>query len=230
MTILVLAGGLATRLRPLTEKIPKSLVEINGYPFIRYQIELFIQKGATHIHFCLGYLGDQVENYVRENFANICRFTFSYDGDVLRGTGGAILHALDVLPDLFLITYGDSFLDIDYVKFYNYSKHRNKSCLMTVYKNDGLYDVSNIEFKDGAIINYSKTKVTPSMQHIDYGLLCMRKDVFSNCKMVTFDLADLCSEMIKKRMLIGYEVFQRFFEVGSFQGINDFSEYLNLRK
>lgn len=230
MTILVLAGGLATRLRPLTEKIPKSLVDINGYPFIHHQIELFIKKGATHIHFCLGYLGDQVENYINENFIDVCRFTFSYDGNVLRGTGGAIVNALDILPDLFLVTYGDSFLNIDYKGVYQFAKSNDNICVMTVFKNSGLHDKSNVEFKNGYLIKYSKTDITPSMDFIDYGLLCFNKSVFSGWTKERFDLADLCTDLVQQKKMIGYEVYQRFFEIGSFQGIEDFSQYLKTIK
>jgi NDP-sugar pyrophosphorylase family protein len=152
--IVILAGGLATRLRPITEKIPKSLIEINGEPFVYHQLDLLEQKGFNKIHFCLGFLGEQVEKTVRESeyFKRLC-ITFSYDGETLLGTGGTIRKIINLLPDYFFVTYGDSYLDID---FYNIqklfeSKKQNFTSLMTVYKNTDLFDTSNVIFENDLI-------------------------------------------------------------------------------
>jgi NDP-sugar pyrophosphorylase family protein len=129
LPIVVLAGGLATRLRPVTETIPKSLLEINGEPFVFHQLQLFIEKKVTHVHFCLGFLGEQVESVVRQSgFFKQMHITFSYDGNKLLGTGGAIVNAFHQLPETFFVTYGDSYLDIDYEQVQeHYCLHRKSA-------------------------------------------------------------------------------------------------------
>jgi NDP-sugar pyrophosphorylase family protein len=147
--IVILAGGLATRLRPITEKIPKSLIEINGEPFVIHQLKLLEKKGFKKIHFCLGVLGDQVEDVVRKsNFFKILSISFSYDGETLLGTGGTLRKIIKELPDFFFITYGDSYLDVDF-RGIQKSFLLNKdffSSLITVYENRCLFDKSNVIF------------------------------------------------------------------------------------
>jgi len=225
MTILVLAGGLATRLRPITENIPKAMININGYPFIHHQVLLFVAKGATHIHLCLGYLGQIIENYVKINLSHYCKFTFSYDGEKLLGTGGAIVNSLCYLPEFFFVTYGDSYLDIDYNSIISFSRSRGNACVMTVYKNNNYIDQSNVVYKYGVLLEYSKTEKKSSMDYIDYGLLYLEKKYFLKKEHIKFDLADILSNLVKGTQILGFEVFDRFYEIGSLAGIREFENF-----
>jgi len=232
--IVILAGGLATRLRPITEKIPKSLIEINGEPFVYHQLNLLEKKGFKKMHFCLGFLGKQVEDTVRKSdYFERLNISFSYDGDKLLGTGGTIRKIINQLPEYFFITYGDSYLDIN---FYNIqeifeSKKQNYNSLMTVYKNKDLFDNSNVIFENNSIKLYSKSKKDSRMSHIDYGVGILSNKCMDNYdKNIIFDLAELYENLSLKKELYGYEVFQRFYEIGSLQGIKDLSNYLNLKK
>jgi len=231
--IVILAGGLATRLRPITEKIPKSLIEINGEPFVYHQLDLLEKKGFKKIHFCLGFLGEQVEDAVRksEYFVRL-NVSFSYDGEKLLGTGGTIRKIKDQLPSYFFVTYGDSYLDID---FFNVQQlfelnNMNFNSLMTVYENKDLYDTSNVIFENNSIELYSKSKKDIKMSHIDYGVgILSNKCMDFYDKNIIFDLAELYENLSLKKKLLGYEVFQRFYEIGSLQGIEDLSNYLKLK-
>ena len=231
--IVILAGGLATRLRPITEKIPKSLIEINGDPFVFHQLDLLEKKGFKKIHFCLGFLGEQVEDAIRKSdYFESLNITFSYDGEILLGTGGTIRKIINQLPDYFFVTYGDSYLDID---FYNVQqifelKNTKFNSLMTVYENKDLFDTSNVIFENNSIELYSKSKKDIRMSHIDYGVgLLSNKCMDFYDKNIIFDLAELYENLSLKKELLGYEVFQRFYEIGSLQGIKDLSNYLNLK-
>jgi MurNAc alpha-1-phosphate uridylyltransferase len=231
--IIILAGGLATRLRPITEKIPKSLIEINGKPFVCHQLDLLEQKGFNKIHFCLGFLGDQVEKAVRESeYFKRLSISFSYDGDTLLGTGGTIKNIINQLPKYFFVTYGDSYLDIDFHNIQEVfkSKIQDYSSLMTVYKNTDLYDNSNVIFENDLIELYSKVKKDSRMAHIDYGVgILSSKSVDIYDKNIIFDLAELYESLSLKKELYGYEVFHRFYEIGSLEGIEDLSNYLKLK-
>ena len=231
--IVILAGGLAKRLRPITEKIPKSLIEINGVPFVYHQLELLEKKGFKNMHFCLGFLGEQVEKVVKESeYFKRLSISFSYDGNTLLGTGGTIRKIINQLPEYFFVTYGDSYLDIDFndIQEIFESKKQNYNSLMTVYKNKDLFDTSNVIFENGLIGLYSKLRKDSRMAHIDYGIGILSNksmDIYDNN--IIFDLGELYENLSLKRELYGYEVFQRFYEIGSLQGIEDLSNYLKLK-
>ena len=231
--IVILAGGLATRLRPITEKIPKSLIAINREPFVYHQLDLLEKKGFKKMHFCLGFLGEQVEAAVRKSdYFERLNISFSYDGEKLLGTGGTIRKFINQLPEYFFITYGDSYLDINFYDIQEIfeSKNKNYNSLMTVYKNKDLFDTSNVIFENGSIKLYSKSKKDSKMSHIDYGLgILSNKTMDIYDKNIIFDLGELYENLSIKKELFGYEVFQRFYEIVSLKGIEDLSNYLNLK-
>ncbi len=225
MQTVILAGGLATRLRPITEKIPKALIEINGIPFIDYQLNYLKKQGITNVVLCIGYLANQIVNYVGDGSSYGLKVVYSNDGEKLLGTGGSIKKAATFLDDDFFILYGDSFLPIEFPPIYNKFKLNKLPALMTILENKNQWDKSNVIF-DGKQINlYDKKTYSDTMNYIDYGLSICKKDVFTkmNCKI--FDLAEVFTSLSKDKHLDFFEVHQRFYEIGSKQGIEDFSNF-----
>lgn len=226
--LVLLAGGLATRLRPLTETIPKSLVEVNGEPFISHQLKLLHSKGIREVIICVGYLGEMLEDYVGDGHRFDVQVSYSHDGDVLLGTAGAIKKALPLLGENFFVLYGDSYLPCDYIATQQAFIASKKQALMTVYRNQGLWDKSNVVFSHGKIIIYDKSKQTPDMHYIDYGLGIANEQAFQaipNDK--TYDLALLYQELLLQNQLAAFEIKERFYETGSFSGINELELLLN---
>ena len=166
----LLAGGLATRLRPLTETIPKSLVNIADEPFIGHQLRLLTREGVTEIVICTGHLGERIEAYVGDGSRWGCHVRYSADGDRPLGTGGALRRALPLLGERFFVMYGDSYLNMHFRTVYEAFCRSGLPALMTVFRNEGRWDGSNVEFADGVIRSYDKAERTPAMRHIDYGL------------------------------------------------------------
>ena len=166
--IAILAGGLGTRLRPITETIPKSLLEVVGEPFIAHQLRELARQGIQNVVMCVGYLGEQIEEFVKDGSEYGIYVQYSYETNNLLGTGGAIRNALHFLTDDFFVLYGDSWLDIDYRSVYESFQNSGKTALMTVYRNEGRWDTSNVEMDGNHIKIYSKTKRNPRMTHIDY--------------------------------------------------------------
>lgn len=230
--VAILAGGLATRLRPLTETIPKSLILIQGEPFIFHQLRLLKKQGIERVVICVGYLGDHIEKKVGygDNFG--LQIQYSYDGSTLLGTGGALKKALPLLADDFFVLYGDSYLPCDFETIqtaYQRQKQQNppKRALMTVYPNQGAWDASNVEYREGAIVQYDKQNRNASMQHIDYGLGIFNQWVFSSISDTQpTDLATIYQDLLQQQQLAAYEVSVRFYEVGSSQGIQEFTHYI----
>src|SRR5208283_4063956 len=154
--VAILAGGLATRLRPITEKIPKSLVPVAGKPFLAHQLELLHARGIRRVVLCIGYLGEMIQREFSDGGAFGVRLDYSFDGPKLLGTGGAIKRALPLLSDEFFVLYGDSYLPVEYRPIAEFFRRSGKLGCMTVYRNEGRYDTSNVVFRDGEIAVYDK--------------------------------------------------------------------------
>lgn len=226
-TLILLAGGLATRLRPITETIPKALIDINGKPFIDYQISLLKSKGIKKIIICAGFLGEQIENHLKDGVESGIEIGYSYDGDELIGTGGAVQKALDKTDGLFWVMYGDSYLETDFEQISRYFQSKKNKGLMTVFNNSDKWDSSNVKYENGRIIKYDKFNKTKDMKYIDYGLSIFKREAFEKFKdYKKFDLTEVYKELLSENELIGFEVEERFYEVGSFQGIEEFKLFI----
>lgn len=225
--VLILAGGIATRLRPVTEKIPKAMLEVGGKPFIEHQLKLLARNGVARVIICAGYLGDQIKDFVGDGSRFGLSAEFVLDGETLRGTGGAVKNAARLAGDAFFVMYGDSYLTEPFAPVEEYFLHNKKQALMTVYENNGLYDTSNIVFRDGSIAVYDKKNLTPEMRWIDYGLCMFRREAFDTDRFGDrFDLSQLLGELVTRGEVLGWQVKERFYEIGSFSGLEETSRLL----
>jgi NDP-sugar pyrophosphorylase family protein len=226
LPVAILAGGLATRLRPITETIPKALVDVAGVPFVIRQLEFLRGQGMASIVLCIGYLGEKVEAVVGDGSAYGVDVKYSWDGPKLLGTGGALKQALPLLGDKFFVFYGDSYLPIDFRAVERDFLKSNKPALMTVLKNADQWDKSNVLFHDNTIVEYNKRAPKPEMTHIDYGLGVLSADVLRTAPANSpFDLADIYHDLSLRGDLAGHEVFERFYEIGSHKGLEEATEF-----
>jgi NDP-sugar pyrophosphorylase family protein len=226
----LLAGGLATRLRPRTFTIPKSMIEVAGEPFIAHQLRLLVRQGIFNIVICAGHLGEQIEAYVGDGAAFSCSIQYSFDGDRLLGTGGALRRALSRLPDQFFVMYGDSYLPTPFAPVLRAFERAKLPALMTVFRNAGRWDTSNVEFVNGVICRYDKVDRTPAMLHIDYGLSVVDANAVHAWEgNEAFDLADLYRDLVRQQRLAGFEVYDRFYEIGSPSGLSETEAVLRHR-
>jgi len=229
--VVILAGGLATRLYPTTLTRPKSLVEVAGYPFIYHQLKLLKEKGVKEVVLCVGKYGDLIIDYVGDGEQWGINVQYSRDGPSLLGTGGAIKNALALVPDNFMIMYGDSYLDTDFSAVSDTFTREKLPVLMTIYHNTDRYDKSNISMKNGKIVKYDKINRNPEMEFIDYGLMVVRKEIFGPCPPdIPFDLSVVLSEMVEKGLVAAFVVPTRFYEIGSPAGIDETGQYICNRK
>jgi NDP-sugar pyrophosphorylase family protein len=228
LPVVILAGGLATRMKPITEKIPKSLIDIKGKPFIYYQLKLLEKNDVDYVILCLGHLGEQVVEYLNSKTNFVMQIDYSFDGEKLLGTGGAIKYIGSKLPEVFFVLYGDSYLDVEYKKIESVYFTSGKKGLMTIFKNDDQWDSSNVIFKNNKLIKYSKKDKSERMNYIDYGLGILNKKVFAKySEHDSFDLAGIYEELSECNELYGYEVFNRFYEIGSKNGLKEFIEKID---
>jgi NDP-sugar pyrophosphorylase family protein len=231
LPVAILAGGLGTRLRPLTENIPKSLVEIADKPFAVHQIELLRSHGITDMVFCVGHLGEKVRATLGDGSFFGVNLNYVFDGPILLGTGGALRKALPLLGKAFFVLYGDSYLDCDYVAIEHSFWASGKLGLMTVFRNANQWDNSNVLFQEGRIQSYDKTHCTPDMEYIDYGLGVLQAKVFdAYIEDVPIDLVQIYQDLIAQDQLAAFEVNQRFYEIGSPSGLEETRQFLERRK
>ena len=220
-------------MRPLTERLPKALVPVLGKPFVDWQLQLLAAQGVSRITFVLGYLGDQIRGHVGDGRRFGLHVRYVDEDDALRGTGGALRLAYDegALDDAFFLLNGDSYLRIDYAAVAAAWEARALPALMTVYRNEGRYDRSNAVFREGRVVLYDKrarSELRAGMAWIDYGLSVLRTDVVRDWVPpgVVADIADTMSALSRGGLLAGFEVEERFYEVGSPEGVHDLEEFL----
>ncbi|MGA2670090.1 MAG: sugar phosphate nucleotidyltransferase [Dehalococcoidia bacterium] len=223
----ILAGGLATRLGPLTEKTPKSMVMIQGRPFLEYQLGFLRKSGVTSAVLCIGHLAEQIENYFGDGRKFGMNITYSYESKQLLGTAGALKKAERLLEDPFFTMYGDSYLSLDFADAMSYFKSRDKLALMSVYKNYDRYEGSNTVIKGELVKKFSKKEKTKGMVYIEYGANIFRKAALELIpEDLPYSLDKLFPELIRRKDLLAYEVRERFYQIGSPEGLEEFKRYV----
>jgi NDP-sugar pyrophosphorylase family protein len=223
----LLAGGLATRMRPATERVPKSMLPVAGEPFIAHQLRLVAAEGITRVVICAGHLGEQIAGFVGDGARFGCRIDYSWDGSALLGTGGALRRALPLLGENFFVMYGDSLLPTRFPPVWEAFGCSAMPALMTVFRNEGRWDKSNVAFEAGVIRAYDKGAPTPAMRHIDYGLGAIAADALARrAPGDPFDLADFYRDLACMGRLAGFEVAERFYEIGSPAGLAETGTFL----
>ena len=224
LPVAILAGGLGTRLYPLTERLPKALIEINGEPFLAHQLRLLRARGIKRVVLCIGQYGERIREYAGDGARFGLEIDYSPDGPALLGTAGAVRHALPLLGDAFFVMYGDSYLPCSYRDVEQAFRVAGQPGLMTVYRNEGRWDTSNVEFDGGRIVAYDKKNRTARMQHIDYGLGVFSRAAFQDTQHA--DLAEVYRDLLHRNGLAALEVHERFYEIGSFEGIAELGRHL----
>ena len=230
MQVVILVGGLATRLGDLTRDEPKSMVKIWGKPFLEYQLEWLRRAGIKSIILCIGHMGEQIERFFGNGMKYGVNIRYSLEDNLL-GTAGALKKAEALFDDVFFTMYGDTYLFLNFSHVMAFYESRNKLALMTVYKNYDRYDRSNTVIEDNLVKRYSKKEKTEDMVYIDYGVNIFRKEAL---KMVPeeqfYALEELVPRLIEQDELLAFEVKERFYEIGSPQGLKDFEKYIKEAK
>jgi|SRR5882672_9468542 len=249
MQCVILAGGLATRMRPLTDARPKSLLPVAGRPFIDHQLEWLARHAVTDVVLSIGYRGEMLRAHVGDGARHGLRVAYVDEGADLRGTAGALRLALarGVLEEAFLVTYGDSFLPVDFGAVWTAFRRAARPALMTVFRNEGRWDASNVVFEPagagapgargdlGRVVLYDKqrrTRPASDFAYIDYGLSALERGVVEGEVPAAgkADLADVFHALSRSGGLAGLEVHERFHEIGSTAGLEELETWLAAKR
>ncbi len=232
-TCLILGGGVGSRMRPATDVLPKPLLAVGGEPFAVHQLRWLASEGVTDVVYSIGYLGQMIRDALGPRHDLGCAVRFVDEGDTRLGTGGAIRFALDegALDGTFFVLYGDSYLRLNLHSVDAYFERSGAEALMTVFRNDGAWDASNVEFDGRRVVRYDKHEPDPAgagMHFIDYGLLILRAESVRTRVPggSASDLAEMLRSLSLEGHLAGYEARHRFFEIGSPRGLSDLQEHL----
>ncbi|MGA8110860.1 MAG: sugar phosphate nucleotidyltransferase [Acidobacteriaceae bacterium] len=217
----LLVGGLATRLQPLTAALPKSLIEVAGEPFLAHQLRLIRAGGIRDVVLCCGFGGQQIQDFAGDGSRFGLSISYSCDGDQPLGTGGALRAALPLLGRRFLVMYGDSWLTEPIEPIWRAFLDSGKPALMTVFRNENRWGASNVDYRDGLVVDYHSRQPCPALRFIDYGLEALEAKTLAHWTVPAFDLGDVWSGLASYRMLAGYEASARFYEIGSFPGLRE---------
>lgn len=224
MQLVILAGGLATRLGPLSKRIPKSMIKVNGKPFLEYQIEIAKKNGIHRLVLCVGYLREKIQSYLENGKKFGVEIVYSEERKLL-GTGGALKHAESLLDDQFFLMYGDSYLRTSFKRVANFFGKFEALGLLTVQKHPNPVHKNNLLVKDNLVVDYGKNKT--GMTRVEYGLSIYRKDALRNLpKNKVIDLSVLQKRLARRKELLAYNVKIPFMEIGSVQGLAEFRDYI----
>ena len=227
MQVVILGGGLGTRLQPLTDCSPKSLVNVCGKPFLEYQLQWLASYGFRDLLLCVGHRAEQIRTFAGDGGRFGMRIAYSNEGDSLLGTAGALKKAEGLLEKSFCVLNGDSYPPIDPSEPARYFQEEGLDALMVTFRNRGEYDKSNAAIEDGFVTSYSRQHYRPEMEHIDYGFRIFKKDVLQLIPPTGFcDLDLLYQELIKRKRLAAFPVTRPFYEIGGMDGLARFSRYL----
>lgn len=232
MQCVVLAGGLGTRMWPVARAVPKTLLPVAGRPFADWQLGWLRDGGVTSVVYCIGYLGERVRDFVGDGAGWGLEVAYVDEGEHLRGTGGALRLALDQerLDDRFLVVYGDSWLQVDPGEVFESHRAVELPATMTVFENRGRWDGSNVVLADGLVVRYEKNldPLPAEMHWIDYGLSALDRAVVAARIPPDgrSDLADLFTGCAVEGLLAGFEVAERFYEIGSPSGLAELEALL----
>jgi NDP-sugar pyrophosphorylase family protein len=232
MQCVILMGGLGTRIRERAGALPKALIPIAGKPFVFYQLEWLARQGVRQAVLAVGYGGKAIVEAVGDGSRFGLSVVYADEGEALRGTGGALRFIADLklLDPGFFVLYGDSYLPIELSPLWHASNN-GQVPTMAVMRNQGKWDKSNVAFRDGELVLYDKSVADPraqGMDYIDYGISVLTRDAIVQgiAPGAVADLAELLNRLSREGRLRGYEVFERFYEIGSPQGLDDFESYI----
>lgn len=227
MQAAILAGGLGTRLRPLTDEVPKAMVPVNGRPFLEYEIELLKDRGVDEIVLCVGYLGEKIRRHFGDGEEFGVRVQYSSEGDSLLGPIGALKLAEKLLSRVFFVTYGDAYLRMDYRKMMDMLLQSDEVAVMAVYRNQGKFGRSDVVIRDGMVVAYDKKTSAPGMHWTNFGVTAIKKEAIESVEPGRiYDEMKFYGELVERRQLLAFEVGERFYEIGTRASLKEFSEFI----
>jgi NDP-sugar pyrophosphorylase family protein len=223
MQVAVLAGGLGTRLRPITDRLPKCMTPVGDKPFLYYLLQLFKEKGTDEVILCTGYLGEQIEEYFGNGKNMGLRLLYSRENGCLLGTGGALKLAEPILHDSLLVVNGDTYLNIDYKTIYE-DFNMSKAQALIVASQCPTDTCGDLAVDDNFNVTaYDKTNPV-GKDYVNAGVMGLKRDILAevNPAQVVSLEADIFPNLISRGDVRACITAKQFYDIGSFSGLGIF--------
>ena len=235
MQVVVFMGGLGTRLGVAYRDAPKSMVDVHGKPFFHYPLQVLKRQGFRRFVFCVGFKADPIQKYFEDGKKYQIQIRYVHDGEQPVGTGGALKRALPLLDENVMAIYGDSYIDFEYTKLIDQYDHLKRSddiaAVMSVMKNKGRWGKSNASLKANGRLRYDKGHPSADMEYIDFGATVLNKQAVANRLQDGYcDLADTYKELGDQDRLGGFEVKERFYDIGTPESLQEFRNFITGEK
>ena len=229
--MVIFCGGLATRLGAVAQDVPKSMIRIEGRPFLEHQLLFLKEHNVTDIILCVNHLAEKIEEYFGDGKRFGVSIRYSHDGPVPLGPIGALKKAEALLDPMFFIMYGDSYVFVDFQKMYSFFLKQEALAMMTVFKNNDAIDASNIVVQNGMITHVGREHKTSQMVYIDYGVSILRKKALVRVpKDTLYTTVAFFSDLSTRKQLLGYEIKHRFYHIGTPESLEEFRGYAKAHK
>ncbi len=227
MQAIILAGGLGTRLKPITEKIPKCMAPILGKPFLFYLLNLLRDRGVEEVVLCVGYLGEQVRSYFQDGSRLGLKIRYSQEMEKLLGTGGALKLAESLLQEKFLVINGDTYLNIDYNQTFNRFDASGKKALIVANRSiNG--ERGDLEIDKSAIVLRYDKEISKNLGFVNAGTLVLRRDIVKTIEAgIPVSLEkEVLPLLIGQSEVIAWVTQEKFYDIGTFTNLRLFETHI----
>jgi NDP-sugar pyrophosphorylase family protein len=225
MQVVIVAGGLGTRLGSLTADCPKVLLPVAGRPFLDIVLDQLVEQGVASVHLCLGHYADRVIEYLHSR-SGCPEVTVSTEPTAL-GTAGCLQHALPWLDRRFTVLLGDTYTPVSYADIMRAHARSTQPALMVVLRNRDALETSNVVVRDGRVVTYNKQATPGTYEYVDYGVAVFERVLIEALPTRRFvDLSEIFGPLIAAGQLAAHEVAARFWEIGSYRGYAELDTYI----
>lgn len=227
----ILAGGLGTRMRPLTSTMPKPMIPIHGKPFLSYIIELLKKNDIIEIIILVGYLHEKIEQHFGNGERFGIKISYSYS-PVDADTGTRLKNALPLFDQKILLLYGDNYWPLKLTELTDFYKKMHTKASIVVYSNLDSTTRNNVRLASNSIVEaYDRTRKRSDLTGVDIGFFIFDKSVFRTLPEEDFSFEDLIlPRLIAKKQLAGFVTHHKYYGLSIHERIPIIEDYFRPKK
>lgn len=222
----ILCGGRGSRLRPITDRLPKPMVPVNGVPFLEYLLVQLRDNGIREIILMTGYLGEQIQEYFGDGRSLQLHLRYSH-GPVEWDTGRRLYEIQSWLNDYFLLLYADNFVQFNLQKLAKFHDEQGKLLTFTVQRKSS----GNIRLAENGVVEvYDKTRSTERLGFVELGYMIASKKIFAYYGAIDVSFSEIIAKLVPVRLVAGMIVEDAYHSISDPDRLTLTEEYLKSKK